>query len=68
MTIQTLQSEGKLNYLQKKILMTLGFLAIYRMGVYIPVPGVDSAALKAFFASSGANLFGMFNMFSGGAL
>lgn len=68
MTIQTLQSDGKLNYLQKKILMTLGFLAIYRMGVYVPIPGVDSAALKAFFTSSGANLFGMFNMFSGGAL
>ena len=68
MTIQTLQSDGKLNYLQKKILMTLGFLAIYRMGVYIPIPGVDSAAIKAFFTSQGGNMFGMFNMFSGGAL
>ena len=60
--------EGTLNHLQKKILYTLGFLAIYRVGVHVPVPGVDTAALSEFFKSQGANLFGMFNMFSGGAL
>ena len=60
--------EGTLNHLQKKILYTLGFLAIYRVGVHIPVPGVDTQALSEFFKSQGANLFGMFNMFSGGAL
>jgi preprotein translocase subunit SecY len=57
-----------INHLQKKILFTLGFLAIYRVGVHVPIPGVDSARLSEFFASQGANLFGMFNMFSGGAL
>lgn len=61
-------SEGTLNHLQKKILFTLGFLALYRVGVHIPVPGVDTGALSDFFKSQGANLFGMFNMFSGGAL
>jgi preprotein translocase subunit SecY len=60
--------EGSLNHLQKKILYTLFFLAIYRIGVHIPVPGVDSQALGEFFKTQGANLFGMFNMFSGGAL
>lgn len=60
--------QGALNHLQKKILYTLLFLAIYRIGVHIPVPGVDSQALGEFFKSQGANLFGMFNMFSGGAL
>jgi preprotein translocase subunit SecY len=60
--------EGTLNHLQKKILWTLAFLALYRVGVHIPIPGVDSAALNQFFQSQGANLFGMFNMFSGGAL
>ncbi len=60
--------EGTLNHLQKKILYTLLFLAIYRIGVHIPVPGVDSQALGEFFKTQGANLFGMFNMFSGGAL
>jgi preprotein translocase subunit SecY len=60
--------EGTLNHLQKKILYTLGFLAIYRIGVHIPIPGVDTPALGEFFRTQGANLFGMFNMFSGGAL
>lgn len=60
--------EGTLNHLQKKILYTLFFLGIYRIGVHIPVPGVDTQALGEFFKSQGANLFGMFNMFSGGAL
>lgn len=60
--------EGTLNHLQKKILYTLGFLALYRIGVHIPIPGVDTAALSDFFKGQGANLFGMFNVFSGGAL
>lgn len=60
--------QGVLNHLQRKILVTLGFLAIYRVGVHIPVPGVDTVALGEFFRNQGANLFGMFNMFSGGAL
>ena len=56
------------NHLTKKIGFTLGFLAIYRIGVHVPIPGVDAARLSEFFSSQGANLFGMFNMFSGGAL
>jgi preprotein translocase subunit SecY len=61
-------TEGTLNHLQKKILFTLGFLALYRIGVHIPIPGVDTAALADFFKGQGGNLFGMFNVFSGGAL
>lgn len=60
--------KGGLNHLQKKILFTLGFLAIYRVGVHIPIPGVDTEALGQFFAGQGGNLLSMFNMFSGGAL
>ena len=67
MAIQRLP-EGKLNHLQKKILATLAFLAIYRIGVFIPVPGVNTIALNEFFRTQGSNLLGMFNMFSGGAL
>lgn len=67
MTIQKLP-EGKLNHLQKKILVTLAFLAIYRIGVFIPIPGVNTVALNEFFRTQGGNLLGMFNMFSGGAL
>ena len=65
--MQGLNQSG-LNHLQKKILFTLGFLAIYRVGVHIPIPGVDSDALGQFFAGQGGNLLSMFNMFSGGAL
>jgi preprotein translocase subunit SecY len=57
-----------LNHLTKKILYTLGFLALYRVGVHVPIPGVNSQALAEFFRTQGANLLGMFNMFSGGAL
>ncbi|SME88773.1 preprotein translocase subunit SecY [Pseudobacteriovorax antillogorgiicola] len=60
--------EMSLNHLQKKILFTLGFLALYRIGVHVPIPGVDAARLGEFFQSQGANAFGMINMFSGGAL
>ena len=60
--------EMTLNHLQKKILFTLMFLAIYRIGIHVPIPGVDASALSQFFQSQGANLLGMFNMFSGGAL
>jgi preprotein translocase subunit SecY len=65
---QRISALPEINHLQKKILITLGFLALYRIGVHIPIPGVDTAALGEFFKSQGANLFGMFNMFSGGAL
>ena len=60
--------EAGLNHLQKKILFTLGFLALYRIGVHVPIPGVDAARLGEFFQGQGANAFGMINMFSGGAL
>ena len=43
-------------------------MAIYRLGVHIPTPGVNSDALQAFFAKQSGTLFGLFNMFSGGAL
>ena len=60
--------EQRLNQLSRKILFTIGFLILYRIGVFVPIPGVDSQALSEFFKNQGANLFGMFNMFSGGAL
>jgi len=43
-------------------------LAVYRMGVQVPTPGINGEALAAFFAKNAGTLFGMFNMFSGGAL
>lgn len=51
----------------KKLWITAGFLAVYRMGCFIPTPGVNAKALSDFLSES-ANIFGLFNSFSGGAL
>ncbi|BAW47646.1 preprotein translocase subunit SecY [Helicobacter pylori] len=51
-----------------KIFITLGFLFLYRVLAYIPIPGVDLAAIKAFFDSNSNNALGLFNMFSGNAV
>jgi preprotein translocase subunit SecY len=62
----------KIPDLRKKVLFTLGLLAVYRIGTYIPTPGVDGAKLAVFFnhvaQSQGGALFGIMNMFSGGAI
>ncbi len=58
----------KLPDLKRKLLITLALLFVYRVGVHVPTPGIDGAALSSFFASASGTLFSMFNMFSGGAL
>ncbi len=59
---------GKATELRQRIWFTLGLLIIYRIGTYIPVPGIDSLELRAFFDSAAAGLGGVLNMFTGGAL
>jgi preprotein translocase subunit SecY len=54
--------------LVRKLLWTVGLLCVYRIGVHIPVPGVDTAALAHFFKEVEGTLFGLFDMFSGGGL
>ncbi len=63
-----LQSAANIPELRRRIFFTLIMLAVYRMGVQIPTPGINGEALSAFFAQQAGTLFGMFNMFSGGAL
>ncbi|MDP3142806.1 MAG: preprotein translocase subunit SecY [Candidatus Omnitrophota bacterium] len=62
----------KIPDLKKKIIFTLALLAVYRIGCYIPTPGIDGKALAQFFTrlnqSQGGALFGIMNMFSGGAM
>ncbi len=62
------QNITKIPELKKRILFTLAMLAVYRLGVHIPTPGIDGAALSAFFAERQGTLFGLIDMFSGGAL
>ena len=54
--------------LAKRIFFTLAMLAVYRIGVHVPTPGVDSAAVMSFFQAQSAGIFGLFNTFTGGAL
>jgi preprotein translocase subunit SecY len=59
---------GKIPELRRRVLVTLGLLAVYRLGVFVSVPGIDVAKLKAMFQAGSGSLFGLVNMFSGGAL
>ena len=58
----------KIPELQKRILITVLLLAVYRIGVHVPTPGIDTAALAAFFDQARGSLLGLFDMFAGGAL
>jgi len=58
----------KIPELKKKIFVTLALLVVYRVGVHVPTPGIDGAALATFFAGKKGTLLGLFDMFSGGAL
>ncbi len=62
------QNIFKIPELKKRILFTFGLLIVYRVGVHVPVPGIDSVALASFFARAKGTLLGLFDMFSGGAL
>jgi len=63
-----LQNIFKIPELKKRILLTLGLLIVYRIGVQVPTPGIDAVALASFFAKAKEGLLGLFNLFSGGAL
>ncbi|PVA11251.1 preprotein translocase subunit SecY [Pelagivirga sediminicola] len=59
---------GKATDLRKRIVFTLMLLVVYRLGTWIPVPGIDGAELREFMAGAGASIGGMLSMFTGGAL
>lgn len=56
------------NELQKRLLFVIAMVIVYRLGVHVPVPGVDASAVTTFFQDKSSTLFGLFNTFSGGAL
>ena len=59
---------SKATDLQKRLLFTLGAMIVYRLGTFIPLPGINSVALADIFARQSGGILGMFNMFTGGAL
>ena len=63
-----MSTANKGSELRSRILFLVGALIIFRAGTFIPVPGVDPAALAAFFDQQAGNMLALFNLFSGGAL
>lgn len=59
---------AKATELKQRIMFVLGALLVYRLGTYIPVPGIDPVVWNEIFESKGGGILDMFNMFSGGAL
>ena len=59
---------AKADDLKKRLLFTVGALIIYRLGTFIPIPGIDPIALADVFSQQSTGILGMFDMFSGGAL
>ena len=63
----TFQSIFKIEELRKRIFFTFALLVVYRVGGHIPTPGIDASILQSFFAGAAGTLFGMYDMFAGGA-
>ncbi|MEJ2119447.1 MAG: preprotein translocase subunit SecY [Alphaproteobacteria bacterium] len=59
---------GKATELKKRLWFTLGALVIYRLGTYIPIPGIQQSIFQELFAQQAGGILGMFNMFAGGAV
>ncbi|PHP27172.1 preprotein translocase subunit SecY [Limimaricola cinnabarinus] len=59
---------GKATELRQRILFTIGLLIVYRLGTFIPVPGIDGAALRNFMEGAASGIGGILSMFTGGAL
>src|SRR5881397_116402 len=63
-----LQNAAKIAELRRRFIFTFALLGVYRVGVAIPTPGIDGKALAAFFQQASNTVFGLVNLFSGGAL
>jgi len=59
---------GRLTEIKQRLLFLIGALIVYRIGTFIPVPGIDAVKLAQLFSSQQGTILDMFNMFSGGAL
>jgi len=65
--IKSIQNIFKIPELRRRILFTLGIIFIYRVGGHVPTPGIDSAALGEYFSQARGTIFGLYDMFVGGA-
>ncbi|MCK4828606.1 preprotein translocase subunit SecY, partial [bacterium] len=65
--IKSIQSIFKIPELKNRVLFTLGILFLYRVGCHIPMPGIDAQALTQYFKDAQNTLFGLYDVFAGGA-
>jgi preprotein translocase subunit SecY len=63
-----LSDAARFSELRQRLVFLIGALVVYRIGTFIPVPGIDPVALETFFENQQGSILSMFNMFSGGAL
>ncbi|MDL2209274.1 preprotein translocase subunit SecY [Desulfovibrio sp. OttesenSCG-928-O18] len=68
MALSGVENLARVPDLRKKLMWTALILVAYRLGIHVPIPGIDTVALKEFFATMQNTLFGIFDMFSGGGL
>jgi preprotein translocase subunit SecY len=66
--VTSINGLAKNSELRTRIVFTLMMLAVYRIGVHVPTPGVNGAAVLSFFTAQSSGIFGLFNTFTGGAL
>jgi preprotein translocase subunit SecY len=66
--LEGFQNASRIPELRRRLLFTLGMLAVYRVGVAVPTPGIDTAVLGEFFREQANTIFGFVNLMSGGAL
>ncbi|MDD5711468.1 MAG: preprotein translocase subunit SecY [Smithellaceae bacterium] len=65
--LEGLKNIQKIPELQRRIIFTFLLLAVYRIGAHVPTPGIDAIALSSYFDAAKGTLFGLFDMFAGGA-
>ena len=66
--LESFQNVTKIPELRRRLLFTFAMLAVFRVGVAIPTPGIDQQALAAFFERAKGTIIDLVNLFSGGAL
>ncbi len=66
--VNAFQNIFKIPELRRRVFFTAALLAVYRVGCTVPIPGLNTAALASFFKAQAGTVFGMFSMFTGGAL
>ena len=59
---------GKASELRNRLLFTLGALLVFRLGTFLPIPGINPISLQQFFEQQSSGILGIFDTFSGGAL